>query len=317
MDIINQPHDKFFKETFGDIEIARDFIINYLPPELVQIIDIDHLTIEKDSFIENELVELFSDLLFKTHIAGSECYIYFLFEHKSYQSPLTALQLLKYMIAIWELKTNKEKQKKLPIIIPLIVYHGESRWNIQTSLSSLIEGIEKIPGTLKKHIPDYEYITYDLSPYGAAEIKGGAILRIILETLKSVFKKDVQEFYRVLKRSIIAIEEIEQKEKGTEYFEVLIRYIMNARNDIGVTDIYELAKEVSLERSEEIMTIAEQLIQEGMEKGMEKGVEKGVEKGKMETARAALLKGADMKFVAEITGLPLERIQKLKKELKS
>ncbi|MDD2235434.1 MAG: Rpn family recombination-promoting nuclease/putative transposase, partial [Desulfitobacteriaceae bacterium] len=64
--------------------------------------------------------------------------MYFLFEHKSYQSPLTALQLLKFMIAIWELKTNKEKQKKLPIIIPLIVYHGENRWNIQPSLSYLI-----------------------------------------------------------------------------------------------------------------------------------------------------------------------------------
>jgi len=221
------------------------------------------------------------------------------------------------MIAIWELKTNKEKQKKLPIIIPLIVYHGENRWNIQPSLSYLIEGIEKLPASLKKHIPDYEYITYDLSPYGAAEIKGGAILRIILETLRSMFTKDVQVFYQVLKRSIIALEEIEQIDKGTEYFEVLIRYIMNARNDIGVTDIYELAKEVSLERSEEIMTIAEQLIQEGMEKGMEKGVEKGVEKGRLETARAALLKGADVKFVAEITGLSLETIQKLKAEIVS
>jgi predicted transposase YdaD len=53
------------------------------------------------------------------------------------------------------------------------------------------------------------------------------------------------------------------------------------------------------------MTIAEQLVQEGMEKG------------KLETARAALLKGADMKFVAEITGLPLERIQKLETEMKN
>ena len=118
MDIVNQPHDRFFKETFGDIDVALDFIKNYLPADLLQIIDLDHLTTEKDSFIEKEMQELFSDLLFKTHINSGEGYVYFLFEHKSYWSLLTALQLLKYMIAIWELKTNKEKQNKLPIIIP-------------------------------------------------------------------------------------------------------------------------------------------------------------------------------------------------------
>jgi predicted transposase/invertase (TIGR01784 family) len=37
--------------------------------------------------------------------------------------------------------------------------------------------------------------------------------------------------------------------------------------------------------------------------------------GKLETARAALLKGADVEFVAEITGLPMETVQKLKAEL--
>jgi hypothetical protein len=42
---------------------------------------------------------------------------------------------------------------------------------------------------------------------------------------------------------------------------------------------------------------------------------KGMREGKLETARAALLKGADVEFVAEITGLPLETIQKLKAEI--
>ena len=36
--------------------------------------------------------------------------------------------------------------------------------------------------------------------------------------------------------------------------------------------------------------------------------------GKFETARAALLKGADVEFVAEITGLSLDEVQKLKVE---
>ncbi|HHV16212.1 MAG TPA: hypothetical protein GXX58_06525 [Gelria sp.] len=45
--------------------------------------------------------------------------------------------------------------------------------------------------------------------------------------------------------------------------------------------------------------------------------EEGMKEGKLETARNALLKGADVEFVAEIIGLPLETIQKLKNEIVS
>ena len=45
-------------------------------------------------------------------------------------------------------------------------------------------------------------------------------------------------------------------------------------------------------------------------------MEEGELKGKLETARAALKKGLEVDFVAEITGLPLDVIQQLKNDLK-
>jgi predicted transposase YdaD len=35
------PHDKFFKETFSNVEVARDFIKNYLPESILKIIDLE------------------------------------------------------------------------------------------------------------------------------------------------------------------------------------------------------------------------------------------------------------------------------------
>ena len=81
---------------------------------------------------------------------------------------------------------------------------------------------------------------------------------------------------------ILAFNQLENQNNGLEYFETFIRYIMNARNDLELQTVYELAKEISLERSEVVMTIAEKLITEGMEKGIEKGIEKGLENGKLE-----------------------------------
>jgi len=47
----------------------------------------------------------------------------------------------------------------------------------------------------------------------------------------------------------------------------------------------------------------------------EEGIKEGEKKGKIEAAKAALMKGLDIDFVAEITGLPLVTIQQLKDEL--
>ncbi|MFZ7120708.1 MAG: Rpn family recombination-promoting nuclease/putative transposase, partial [Eubacteriaceae bacterium] len=267
MDLINKPHDKFFKETLGDKDTAKDFLKNYLPEELLKIIDIGTIEVQKDSYIEKELRETFSDLLFKIKINENEGYIYFLFEHKSYPSKMVTLQLLKYMLRIWEQKVSKEKDEKIPIIIPLVVYHGKARWTIGNKLSELIEGYKKLPGGIKKYIPEYEYILYDISKYSDNEIKGNVKLQIFLKILRDIFENEEEKFMETLRESIEILEKIERQEKGIEYFETFIYYIMNARNDIELKRVYNIVKEISTQGSEMIMTIAEQLIKEGMEKG--------------------------------------------------
>ncbi|SHH36418.1 conserved hypothetical protein (putative transposase or invertase), partial [Thermosyntropha lipolytica DSM 11003] len=95
-------------------------------------------------------------------------------------------------------------------------------------------------------------------------------------------------------------------------------YVFN-KIDIDLEELMEYARELRLERREDIMTLAERLRREGMEKGIAKGIEKGIakgiEKGKEEAALNALQKGLDIQIIAEITGLSVERIEELKKKL--
>lgn len=56
---------------------------NYLPKSILKVIDLEQIQSEKESYIDEELKENFSDILFKTKIQGKEGYIYFLFEHKN------------------------------------------------------------------------------------------------------------------------------------------------------------------------------------------------------------------------------------------
>lgn len=130
--VLQNPHDKFFKETFGNVVVAQDFLCNYLPTAVIQHIDMQTLEPQKDSFIDKELEETFSDLLFKANIAGQEGFLYFLFEHKSYPDKGIAFQLLRYMVDIWTAKMKKETSE-LPLVIPLVIYHGRPNWHIPSS----------------------------------------------------------------------------------------------------------------------------------------------------------------------------------------
>ncbi len=68
-----------------------------------------------------------------------------------------AFQLLRYMVEIWGAKIKKEKADELPVIIPLVVYHGKDQWKIGTTLGEMITGYEDLPEAIKKFTPNYEY----------------------------------------------------------------------------------------------------------------------------------------------------------------
>lgn len=275
---VQTPHDKFFKETFGKVEVAKDFLNNYLPENVMNLIDTNTLEPQKDSFIDKDLKEIFADMLFKVNIDSKEGYIYFLFEHKSYTSKNISFQLLRYMIEIWEARINNENINELPMIIPIVIYHGKANWNINSTLGELIKGYKDFPKDVQKYIPDFEYLLYDLSKFTDAEIKGKVINKIAMTTLRDIFTKDDDGIMESLYKTLIYFAEIENQQTGIEYFETLMRYIFSARADLTKKAVNEMMNEIETtypEGSAIVMTLAEKFREEGKEEGMEKGLALG------------------------------------------
>jgi hypothetical protein len=51
METVISIHDKFFQETFTRADIAKSFLSEYLPEQILKRVNLDDLTIAKDSFI--------------------------------------------------------------------------------------------------------------------------------------------------------------------------------------------------------------------------------------------------------------------------
>ena len=302
-DIIN-PHDKFFKAIFSRPEVAKDFLSQCLPLEISELLDPDSIALAKDSFINHALHEQFSDILYTANFkSGSQLYLYLLFEHKSYPEPLIAFHLLRYMIQIWEQDLKNNPSHSFRPIIPIVLYHGEYKWNIATDFHSLFPDIE----SLRNHLPDFQYILYDTHQYGDDEIQGEWLFRSAIIVMKYIFREEFPDKMNLIFRLI--------QEKGRdsirEILEIMVNYITNATDRVSRNDLIIEIKNTFHEIGADIMpTIAEQFRSEGRTEGIK------------ETSRNDILDILDTRFtfVPSTIKSRLDRIEDpvlLKKLLKS
>jgi len=274
MDTITNPHDKLFRETWSDREVAADFLKNYLPEDILPLTDLNSLEICKDSFVEDDLKEYHSDLLYKIMLEGREGYVYLLFEHKSYPDRLIHLQLLEYMLKIWRLALKQTTETSLPVIIPMVLYHGQRKWPYGTEFSSLFS---KHSEKLAAYIPDFGFILRDLTQYSDDEIRGMVLCRVVMLLFRHISDPDIA---RKLPGIFALMREITESEGGLRFLEKILRYLFNTADRITPAELKNMVEESLLqERGGIFMTIAEILRKEGFDKGIQQGVQQGVQQG--------------------------------------
>ncbi|HPT55000.1 MAG TPA: Rpn family recombination-promoting nuclease/putative transposase, partial [Fervidobacterium sp.] len=208
-----------------------------------------------------------------------------------------------YIVRIWEEKYDRKANRlpRLPIIIPMVIYHGESKWNVQTKLINLIKGIDGLPEETKKYIPVYEYELYDLSPFGQVMIVGLALTKVVLEVMQLVMITDTKKFDEAMKKVLEDIAQLPE-DKFERFVEACITYILSVRDDVDIGTIEKESREILSERSDVIMSVAERLRNEGRLEGKAEG--------RLEGKIEFVLKNLSKKFGEDLTDEMKEKIQK-------
>ena len=315
-------HDGLFRFSFDKKNVAESFAREYLPAEITKDLDFSTLTPDKDTFVDQKLSRCYADVLYHIQFSNNPAYLYFLFEHKSWEPDFPGLQLLKNMSHIWEKHIEHHKGiKKLPPIIPMLIYHGESPWKVDTNFASMFD----IPDILTKYIPAFSYELSDVSHMPEEQIKGEVELRIVLMTFRYIFHPEIMSR---LKNIFQFFRELPDKSKFNQYLETLLIYLGSNIKEVKPEQLRDAVDEVLEEGGAIMSTVFQQImekgkeigIKEGEERGKEKGIKEGEERGikegeeknKLRVALNCLIKGMDVKTIAEITDLPVERIEILK-----
>ncbi len=295
---IPNVHDKFFKDSFSRLEVAKSFIEELFPQELKEKFNLDDLQRIPDSFIDDELDEYFSDIIYQTNLAKQGTLVTLLFEHKSYVVPFPHIQLLQYIINIWK-QEIKDGKKVLSLIIPIVIHHGETKWEYK----SIKSHFENLPPVLHKFIPDFDYLLFSLSDIEDDRLASinNAMLSFSAMLLKHSHDKN-DDFLKLTPFWLKKLKELDAQAQLDLIRSVFV-YIQNAV-DLTNKEIPPIFTKVSNNVNNIAMTIADHIRAEERENNI------------FQHIKGLLEKNVDDQLIADAFKLPIQKVRDIIQKIK-
>jgi hypothetical protein len=165
---VSNEHDSGYKYLLSVKRVFIDLIRSFVPREWVKEID-DEKTVKLDkSYVLDDFSKKESDIVYSSYIKGRQCLFYVLLELQSTVDFQMPLGLLIYMTALWrdyaeQIESNRQKRKsfKLPVIIPIVLYNGKSKWTATCNFRDYLS----MPEAFDMQLLDFEYIVLNVQSY--------------------------------------------------------------------------------------------------------------------------------------------------------
>ncbi len=327
-DEIKDFYDRSYKKLFSHKGFVKHLLQGFVRLKWVERVDFDKITLEPVSFIDRLFKKKEADIIWKLPLKqGSEVYLYLLLEFQSAVDKTMALRFASYILNFYAERIAKEKNKRLPVVFPLLLYNGKQRWNAARSLQEMIELVDP---SLREYLIRFKYFAIDIGSFSKR-----SLIKLRNNLVSAIFllenARNENELDSVLKEIVEIVKSEMDKEllaRFGDWFEMLFKRTtkaeVNFEEIISEGSEYTMIVETLIEMRKKWENKGLQRgMREGMEKGKEKwlreGIQKGIQKGRLEaimvTATRLLNEGFEVDFIAKVTGLPKEKIEKLKKDL--
>ena len=274
--MIPNPHDALFKVVLGQPEHARGVLRAVVPPVLAEALDWQTLTLRPGSFVDAALRHQHTDLLYSaTWRNGGEALAFLLFEHQSTPPTegLMAYRLLRYQDRIWEhWRADHPKARTLPMIIPIVMYHGTTPWLEPRSFEALLDVPAGVRPAVEPYLVRFTYLLLDLSEMSDDELRDG-VMRTALARLAAMCFKHARRgagFLEILGRWMNVVREVARAPNGLAALAQVMRYILEVNEQVRPEALQSLLdREIGPETKDTIVTAGQQIFEQGRKKGIE------------------------------------------------
>jgi predicted transposase/invertase (TIGR01784 family) len=322
MDLKRMPHDAFVKGMMGDLRVAKDFFLAHLPSEVLERVLLDSIQAEFCTFVDESLGTGETDLLYSVCSAnGEQAYLYLLVEHQRNSDSLMSFRLQYYIMQILKRHVEQQGEKEdgsvlpLPLIYPVVFYNGAAKFTANRDIFMLFGQQE----ALAREVFLKPFQLVDVSTIEDEALRKHQWAGVMEWCLRHSVERDFLPYVRCLGELVRSLG-IKDRDK---LFLYMLNYIISGMETQEKCNeaVLALRQEMPPHLESNVVTIAEQLHNEGVLKGRLEGKLEGRLEGKLEgrlegveaTLKAIKLlgQGVSIADVSRETGLSPEIVKQM------
>ena len=185
-----------------------------------------------------------------------------------------AERLLRYQGRLWDRwRADHPKAKTLPMIIPIVLYHGATPWSEPRSFDALLDVPARLRPMVEPYLVRFTYLLHDLSEIPDDELRSSATTTALAKLVAICFKhaRSGASFLPILDRWMDIAREVGGAPNGLEALAQVMRYILEVNQHVGAEALQALLeREIGPEAKDTIVTTGQQLIEQGIQQGIQR-----------------------------------------------
>ena len=284
-------------------DVIISFFKDHLTPDIKRKIALHTIQDCTDAFIDGTLSTSFADKVYRVKFNNEALgYAYFLVEHQSRPDKWMALRSLKYKCGIMLNHVRMHGGDKLPVVIPMVLYNGKIPYNYNLDILGLFHVDSK---TAK------QFFFNPIQLINVKEISDDVLCNKGIHgpmeyVMKHAYDPDI---LLCLEKIMPNLHKLEEFDDGI-YLSSLLKYVMTVGN-IEDVDAFMGFIQMGFSKQvvEEMMTILQQVMQQGMLKGEAQGMLKGKDQLQSEVIQSMLKEGYNFESIAKVMHLDAIKIQ--------
>lgn len=314
-------HDTYVYKVLSNPASAAAEIMHVLGADVASLFDWNDLELDPNRFVDENLGNHFTDLLFKTTLQGKPIRVRLMLEHSSYHKPYELLQVLRYQVRQWErdLELQQGKTGTDPPLVPIItilLHHSERGWRGRARFFDYFGLDEEQARLLRPYIVDFGVILDDISKIEAAALLDRPVppeVQLFLFALR--FAREGRRILQELPTISPVVDDLLQHEHGRLVVRAFVVYVERVAQ-ISETDMRSALEELiesrlhpaitavyaefeAAKKAREELELAKQeaaKLAKLAKRGKKIGEKLGEKRGKREGERAVLLRQFTQRF---------------------
>ena len=163
-------HDTSYRLLFSHAEMVRDLLTGFVPESWIAELDLNSLEKMNGSYVSDDLRSRHNDAIWRVRWGQEWIYIYLLLEFQSTVDRFMPVRILTYTGLLYQYLVRRQEldnSRKLPPVLPIVLYNGAARWRAPTRVSGLIQ---PGPEALAEFQPDQALLLIDEGAFDMDEL---------------------------------------------------------------------------------------------------------------------------------------------------